>query len=916
MQRKFSLLICFLFPFILSLAQCPSQEPLRIVGLTHTDSRCENSGTISAVMAGGTAPYIYTLTSPSVNITSTDGIFLALPPGNYQLRIVDQCSQQLTRNVIISKQYEPFQVTANTVSSDCAQTSNGSIEVIVQRGGRSPFIYSLIEPSEMTRGPQSSGLFTGLTNGTYTYKVEDSCGNFQTRTAVITDNYDFRITAEPAGLLYKGCNNFSLDFSINADANANTSPYDVWLTLPDGRVLNQVLPNTGTISNGSFNFSYQHVQGVLGRFILEVGNGCARYIGKQVTLPFNLVAVSKPGPCGRSYDYVFDESRDNFPGSIYKLRCDTVLYTLISPSGSILASQYNNSRFSGFPPGNGYQVSREDCCGNKDFLTFNWEAPTAMTLSAEPLPADKAGTATISLRTNTGVPGSLVIYTGPTSIKFADESIFNYKYPDTIPDISFTSSGTARAGYFAAGNYLIKFIDTCNNQASALITISASHPRHLRKLTIDSDMEQGCINANKIWYKGTNNYLSDQLRLTGSVTRTIPLTAAFQDTIKNLPAGNYRLSYVFNLNSTPTNFLKAHQGIGGDVIVKNFFIPAYVPPGFFPQAAIATCGGLHNFALLPNYDKGLEPFQFAITAGPVTTVDQTSPAFTNMPAGLYTLRMSDVCGNSYSLQLSIKELSIPAFTLADETCINNRLVITLGNVESPYYSYLWEHPDGHFSFEKDMVLDPFTAASIGTYKLTVTSNVEGCFNTMDTSFVLTGCKTLPVRFLDFSVSHKASQYLLYWRVAELESNQYFVIEKSRDGRNFNKAGILIPENEKMEFRFTHQENIGGKQWYRIAIMQNNRVVTCSKILGTGADKEKFLLYPNPVAGGNLFIRLPSFRTGASISIHDIMGRMVLHQTIKPVTQLMQWDITQLPAGTYLLKFIANEQPIYRSFIKL
>jgi hypothetical protein len=69
------------------------------------------------------------------------------------------------------------------------------------------------------------------------------------------------------------------------------------------------------------------------------------------------------------------------------------------------------------------------------------------------------------------------------------------------------------------------------------------------------------------------------------------------------------------------------------------------------------------------------------------------------------------------------------------------------------------------------------------------------------------------------------------------------------------------------------------------------------------------IYPNPAKGK---VNISGLIAGAEISIRDLHGQTVAH--FKAQSELMDYDLSGLPPGVYLVKIEINSQSIFRKLI--
>jgi len=184
-------------------------------------------------------------------------------------------------------------------------------------------------------------------------------------------------------------------------------------------------------------------------------------------------------------------------------------------------------------------------------------------------------------------------------------------------------------------------------------------------------------------------------------------------------------NYLWSNNSTTANQTNLSAGIyaltltdnTGCSIVRNFVLsqPAdiSIPPNQVTITAV-SCFGLNNGAIaIQNPTGGTPPFTYS-WFGPGGSVVGTSQTITGLPAGLYSLTLTDSKGCSKQYQYLVNQPLTPLIISNSISCENNISVGVTGGV--PPYSYLWSNGNT-------------TPTSIffvpGTYTITITDN-NGC----------------------------------------------------------------------------------------------------------------------------------------------------------------------------------------------
>jgi hypothetical protein len=162
--------------------------------------------------------------------------------------------------------------------------------------------------------------------------------------------------------------------------------------------------------------------------------------------------------------------------------------------------------------------------------------------------------------------------------------------------------------------------------------------------------------------------------------------------------------------------------------------------------------------------------------------------------------------------------------------------------------------------------------------------------------------TLPVNFLDFTATLLSDNTVkLNWQAVTDQDHDYFVVERSADGKNFITLS-LAPQSAP--YSYIDAAPLQGKNYYRIKQMNKNGSFTYSKVMSIMVVKgNNISLYPNPVAD-MLSIKLKnSERDRLKIEITNVDGKTVYNKTnfVNENTVELQIDMTSWKAQIYVLR---------------
>lgn len=169
---------------------------------------------------------------------------------------------------------------------------------------------------------------------------------------------------------------------------------------------------------------------------------------------------------------------------------------------------------------------------------------------------------------------------------------------------------------------------------------------------------------------------------------------------------------------------------------------------------------------------------------------------------------------------------------------------------------------------------------------------------------------LPVHFINISAAFvNKTAVMVRWEVAVPTVNAaFFEPQFSPDGITWtNLSRLSITDPNRANYQYLHTDIPSGKLFYRIKQIDNDgsfiysKTVLLQKKPGTSA----YTIYPNP-ADKYIEISGPySAANHTNVELYDAIGRLILRQKI--TSSLFKIPSGNLPAGTYVLKIISNEE---------
>ena len=311
------------------------------------ESRCMSTGYITVTASGGSGSYNYKATGPVTTSYTSSNVITGLSAGNYTVTVKDIVTGCVSDqfNVVVSGTYTDPRFSLIKTDETCLNSSNGTVSVTGQTGGRAPFIYTIVAPSPSGVGTSNAtGVFTGLMGGEYAIQLRDSCGGIQTR-RVTVNAYDWWIDAFTGNR--NNCTNADFSFTLR-DNRGNTNTSGVVFSSFTYGVVNAVGDTTWFASR---NFTFDI--GTRRALTFVAKDGCGNV--KSTTWAVN----PKPGAAGAVT--TTQTTCNNFTAAITgQVGFTNPQYTLYTSGGTLVSTNATGS-FTGFTNGSYYIDIRDNC---------------------------------------------------------------------------------------------------------------------------------------------------------------------------------------------------------------------------------------------------------------------------------------------------------------------------------------------------------------------------------------------------------------------------------------------------------------------------------------------------------------------------------------------------------------------------
>jgi len=199
-----------------------------------------------------------------------------------------------------------------------------------------------------------------------------------------------------------------------------------------------------------------------------------------------------------------------------------------------------------------------------------------------------------------------------------------------------------------------------------------------------------------------------------------------------------------------------------------------------------------------------------------------------------------------------------------------------------------------------------------------TINVESVQTGCSTEFMgeITSSCVLPVELISFRATSEDKGILLKWVTASEINSDFFLIEKSQDGRIFSELWKLPAAGtsfKNLNYSYLDQNPFEGDNYYRLKQVDRDHQYEYSPILISRYNKEKntVLIYPQPVADKLI---IEANKPLVQIDLMDQTGKYIIQREVQ-FNQKVELDMRNLPKGLYFMKIETIEESQFQKIVK-
>lgn len=145
--------------------------------------------------------------------------------------------------------------------------------------------------------------------------------------------------------------------------------------------------------------------------------------------------------------------------------------------------------------------------------------------------------------------------------------------------------------------------------------------------------------------------------------------------------------------------------------------------------------------------------------------------------------------------------------------------------------------------------------------------------------------SLPIKLISFTAAAKEDFVELNWITASENNNDYFNVERSTDGINFNSIGRVSGagnSSQTLEYEIVDDTPLNGVSYYRLMQTDYDGKTSYSELEAVEFDSRNafnFKIYPNPNNGEGFSIDINENNYILLVIMYDILGKEVYTEVI-------------------------------------
>jgi len=180
--------------------------------------------------------------------------------------------------------------------------------------------------------------------------------------------------------------------------------------------------------------------------------------------------------------------------------------------------------------------------------------------------------------------------------------------------------------------------------------------------------------------------------------------------------------------------------------------------------------------------------------------------------------------------------------------------------------------------------------------------------------------TIPIELMDFTAKRVDDNALIEWSTLSEKNSDYFSVEWSRDGTNFEeiaKIDAAGTSRDKREYRYIHKNPKMGVNYYRLTQYDFDGRSETFYVVSVDFDSKTLDMFivPNRVEN-SLRLEFTQSVEDARLHIYNMEGQVVKSYILASGIDAFNFDVSALSSGQYIAKYVNARKTIAKRFVKL
>ncbi|HTN44823.1 MAG TPA: choice-of-anchor Q domain-containing protein [Flavipsychrobacter sp.] len=166
---------------------------------------------------------------------------------------------------------------------------------------------------------------------------------------------------------------------------------------------------------------------------------------------------------------------------------------------------------------------------------------------------------------------------------------------------------------------------------------------------------------------------------------------------------------------------------------------------------------------------------------------------------------------------------------------------------------------------------------------------------------------LDIKIENIAVANVGPKNRLDWNTLTKDETDVFIVERSDDGKNFEKLEKIAARGESSSYTFWDEKPFSGVNYYRIKMQDINGKLTYSRVVEAFVTEDAYAIdvFPNPFTDKIHVDRGDNNKCSGFISINDITGRELIRQQVQSGNVVVQTSF--LSKGLYILRYCCADR---------